>query len=86
MVARMSARRLNPSIDEMARDARVLAGTQPKAWAAKFRALLACYGWRVEREGRVYFVDRPLPKWGSLARHVDVVLEDWIITRDAEAR
>ncbi len=42
----------NISIDEMARDARTLAGPRGD-WGAKFRQLLACYGWRVEREGGV---------------------------------
>jgi hypothetical protein len=69
----MSATRLNPSIDEMARDARALAGTEPRAWARKFRQLLACYGWRVEKEGRVYFV----PVRGK----IETVLEDWQIER-----
>jgi hypothetical protein len=72
--------RLNPSIDEMARDARTLVGIAPgssptladsRAWAAKFRSMLACYGWRVERQGPVYFVGK------------HVVLEDWEIVRSA---
>jgi hypothetical protein len=62
-------KRLEPSIDEMARDARALVGEDPRAWAAKFTELLGCYGWRVVSMGPVYFHPRA------------VVLEDWDIVR-----
>lgn len=75
----MSATRLNPSIDEMARDARVLVGMEPRAWARKFRQLLACYGWKILREGRVYFVPVHGPN-GTV--RLQTVLEDWQIERD----
>ncbi len=57
------------SIDEMARDARAIAGENPVTWAFMFGKFLRCYGYRVERTGRVYFVGR------------HVVLEDWEIVR-----
>lgn len=60
-------RRLLVSIDEMARDARTLAGEEPRAWADAFRRLLAAYGWRIERGGPVYFHGR------------HTILDNWLI-------
>lgn len=57
------------SIDEMARDARTLAGEDPRASASLFTRMLRAYGWRVAQRGRVMFVGR------------NTVLEDWQIER-----
>lgn len=65
-------RRSDVSFDEMARDARTLSGEEPRAWASTFTRMLAAYGWRVQRAGRVKFNGR------------HTILEDWQIVR-AEA-
>lgn len=61
------------SFDEMARDARTIVGGAGQDWATMFCKLLACYGWRVEREGGVIHKSR------------EVILCDWEIVR-AEPR
>lgn len=60
--------RLNPSIDEMANDARRL-GDDRAEWRSLFRRMLAAYGYRVVREG------------GAILDRGRVALQGWEIVR-----
>jgi hypothetical protein len=66
-----ATRKENVSIDECARDARLVATATGKKWLDVFVSMLAAYHYEVRAVGQVYFLPRA------------TVLEDWEIVRRA---